>query len=165
MLELLKSKMKLKIDPSDEKEYEACIQDLARNEHVRSMDQFLQHKNMNTLEHCLYVSYMSFLACRRLGLDYRSAARGALLHDFFLYDWHTNDNNEGLHGFTHPHTALENAVTHFSLNEIEKDIIVKHMWPLTVKLPRYRESFVVSIVDKYCVVKERILLRNHHKSQ
>jgi uncharacterized protein len=38
---------------------------------------------------------------------------------------------------------------HFKITEKEKDIIVKHMWPLTLIPPRYRESFVVTFVDKY----------------
>ena len=59
------------------------------------------------------------------------------------------------HGFTHPRTALENACKYFNLNEIEKDIIEKHMWPLTLrKVPKYKESVVVTMVDKYCSTKE-----------
>jgi len=30
------------------------------------------------------------------------------------------------------------------LNEIEEDIIRKHMWPLTLVPPKYKESFIVS---------------------
>ena len=33
--------------------------------------------------------------------------------------------------------------------EIEKDIIIKHMWPLTITPPRYYESYIVTFVDKY----------------
>ena len=35
-------------------------------------------------------------------------------------------------------------------DDIEKDIIVKHMFPLNIKLPRYRESYIVTIADKIC---------------
>ena len=35
-----------------------------------------------------------------------------------------------------------------------KDVIVKHMWPLTVKLPKYKESYIVTFVDKYCATVE-----------
>jgi len=37
---------------------------------------------------------------------------------------------------------------------LEKDIIRKHMWPATKELPSYKESYVVSFVDKYCAVLE-----------
>lgn len=156
MIDLIKSKLKSKTDFSSYDEYKNCISDLAQNEIICSMDSFIQHSNITCLEHSIYVSYISYLVCRRLGLDYCSAARGGLLHDFFLYDWHITKSNKGLHGFTHPYTALENANKLFYLNDLEKDIIVKHMWPLTVKLPKYKEAFIVTFVDKYCAFMETI---------
>ena len=156
MIELIKSKMKLKADSSDYIGYEKCISDLIHNEAVRSMEKFIQHSDITCLEHNIYVSYKSYLICRRLGIDYQSAARGGLLHDFFLYDWHITKPKNGLHGFTHPYTALENANKFFCLNKIEKDIIEKHMWPLTARLPKYKESFIVLFVDKYCSLMEII---------
>ena len=152
----MKDSLNLKSDSSNYDEYKKCISDLAQNEIVRSMENFIQHSNITCMEHSVYVSYISYLMCRRLKLDYCSAARGGLLHDLFLYDWHTTKTNDGLHGFTHPYTALENANKHFDLNDLEKDIIVKHMWPLTVKFPKYKETFIVAFVDKYCASMEII---------
>ena len=40
------------------------------------------------------------------------------------------------------------------LNDLEKDVIVKHMWPLTIKFPKYKESYIVTFVDKYCATVE-----------
>ena len=40
------------------------------------------------------------------------------------------------------------------LNEIEKDAIVNHMWPLSEAFPKYKESYILSWVDKYCAVVE-----------
>jgi uncharacterized protein len=154
MKESTKLKLNLKADINSDGEYKKCIGDLLQNEIVCSMKKFIQHNNVTCLEHSICVSYYSFFICKRLGLDYRSAARGGLLHDFFLYDWHITKPVKGLHGFTHPNTALENANKYFYLNEIEKDIIEKHMWPLTAKLPKYKESFIVSFVDKYCALME-----------
>jgi uncharacterized protein len=154
MIELIKSKLNLRADSSREEEYKECIRDLIQHEMVESMKNFIQHGDINCLEHSLYVSYISYLICRQLGFDYRSAARGGLLHDFFLYDWHTGKPYKGLHGFIHPHIALQNANKYFNLNDREKDIIQKHMWPLTIRLPRYREAFVVLLADKYCASME-----------
>ena len=80
------------------------------------MDRYVQHANVSCLNHCLSVAYTSYWVCERLGLsvDRRSLIRGALLHDFFLYDWHEKSGRKGLHGFTHPRTALENAQRRFS---------------------------------------------------
>ena len=122
------------------------------------MDTFIQHGNITTLEHCINVSYKSYKIAKALKMDYRSAARAGLLHDMFLYDWHSQPKNGSFfkeHGFTHPQIALENAMTHFDLNEIEKDIISKHMWPLTIsKIPKYKESFLITFVDKYVACAE-----------
>ncbi|SMC21968.1 uncharacterized protein SAMN02745134_01499 [Clostridium acidisoli DSM 12555] len=155
-----KSKLNLKIDSKTYDEYKKCISDLTKNETVRSMDRFIQHNNITCMEHSIYVSYISYSICRRLNFDYRSAARGGLLHDFFLYDWHTTKTNDGLHGFTHPYVALKNANKLFKLNDVEKDIIVKHMWPLTIKLPKYKETFIIVFVDKYCAFLESVRLAN-----
>jgi uncharacterized protein len=136
-------------------EYLECVQELIENEIVRSMKQYIQHSDIDCFMHSLNVSYSSYLLCRRLGLDYRSAARGGLLHDFFLYDWHTENPVKGLHGFTHPRTAVKNANKHFALNEREQDVIEKHMWPLTISLlPKYLETVIVNAVDKYWAFAE-----------
>ena len=141
----------------DSEEYKNCILDLKENKIVRSMDKYIQHGNVTCLEHCEKVSLMSYKVCKKLNLDYKSAARGGLLHDFFLYDWHIAGSHVGLHGFRHSKIALKNAETYFDLNTLEKDIIVKHMWPLTLSFPKYKESYVVMIVDKLCSLQEIII--------
>lgn len=78
--------------------------------------------------------------------------RGALLHDYFLYDWH--EPHHGLHGYTHASLALRNAAQDFAISPIEADVIKKHMWPLNIKPPRYREAMIVTIADKICSAKE-----------
>lgn len=154
MIGLTKSKLKLKQDFRVYDEYKKCICDLIRDEAVQSMNKYIQHSDINCFEHSLNVSYISYLICRYLGFDYKSAARGGLLHDFFLYDWHNTKPENGLHGLVHPRIALNNAMERFILNEIEMDIIEKHMWPLTIKLPKYKETYVVLLADKYCSIME-----------
>lgn len=140
--------------------FQACISDLVQSEDVRSMAGFIQHADISTLEHCFSVAYVSFWVCEsfHLSFDRKSLIRGAFLHDFFLYDWHTGaGGRKGLHGFTHPKTALHNAESRFPLTDRERDIIVKHMWPLTPAFPRYRESYLVGAADKYCSLVETLL--------
>ena len=154
MLSWIITKLELDMDNSCDIEYLDCVSDLIDHELVKSMKDYSHHKNVDCLEHSLSVSYHSYLLCRRFGLDYRSAARGGLLHDFFLYDWHVQKTIKGVHGFKHPKTALHNATKHFQLNRREKDVIAKHMWPLTILLPRFRESWIIVGVDKYCALME-----------
>jgi uncharacterized protein len=160
MVKLIKSKMSIKINSQNDNEYIKFVADLINSPVVQSMENYIQHSDVSCFEHCINVSYYSYLICRRLGLDCQAVARGALLHDLFLYDWHITKPENGLHGFTHPYAALENANKHFDLNDMEKDIIQKHMWPLTLKLPKYKESFIVSCMDKYCAILEIIKVNN-----
>lgn len=149
---LLKSS--LEQESSVVREYLECVRDLIDHELVRSMKEYIQHSDIDCFEHSLYVSFSSFRLCKWLGFDYRSAARGAMLHDFFLYDWHQSKPYEGWHGIMHPRIALENGNRHFQLNKREQDVIRKHMWPLTLTPPRYKEAWMVMLVDKYCALME-----------
>ncbi|PKM56071.1 MAG: HD family phosphohydrolase [Firmicutes bacterium HGW-Firmicutes-5] len=143
--------------------YQSCVKDMIKHEKVRSMEDYIAHYDVDTLAHSLFVSYWSFLICRKLKMDYRSAARGALLHDFYLYDWHIPNIREGLHGFTHPATSLTNAKKYFKISDLEKDIIIKHMWPLTILPPKYKETYVVILVDKICATLETFKIVNGKK--
>ena len=79
---------------------------------------------------------------------------GAMLHDFYLYERHV-DHPEFSHMYKHPMVALENASEYFDLTEREKDIIITHMFPsLPHKVPRYMESWIVSLVDKIVATYE-----------
>ena len=95
----------------------------------------MQHGSTSVYEHSVNVAYKS-------------------LHDYFLYDWHEKDGGHRLHGFRHPAFALYNASKDFSLNRKERNIIARHMFPLTVLPPRCLEAWIVCFVDKYCAFSE-----------
>lgn len=134
------------------------IEDILANEKVQEMKKYRQHHKINCLDHCLFVSYNAYIICKKHDLDYISTARAAMVHDLFLYDWRKRENGrKGLHAFTHPHRALEIASSFLELNDKEKDIILKHMWPVTFKIPKYKESFIVSFVDKCFAVEESFI--------
>ncbi|MDD2620625.1 MAG: HD family phosphohydrolase [Syntrophomonadaceae bacterium] len=135
-------------------DYQECINDLLLHPMVHEMKQFTHHKSTNCFYHSLNVSYTSYRICKTLGWDHRSAARGGMLHDLFLYDWRTDTERDGRHGFVHPKIALVNASNVAALSNLEKDIIIKHMFPLTWRPPSYKESLLVCLVDKYWAVKE-----------
>lgn len=142
---------------SKNREFEEIIFDIVNNETVMKMKNYKQHYDTSCFEHCKMVSYYCYLICKKYNLDYISVARAAMLHDLFLYDWRKRENGrKGLHAFTHPNTALENASKLFDLNEKEQDIILKHMWPVTFKFPKYKESYIITLVDKYCAIQESI---------
>lgn len=154
MIKFKKINLNSRICFSDLVEYEKCVNDLIFHPSVQIMKQFNHHSFVTCFDHSIHVSLYSYLICKYLKLDYRSAARGGLLHDLFLYDWRTTKLDSGKHGFQHPKIALNNAGKFFKLNYVEKDIIIKHMFPLTIKPPIYKESIVVCLIDKLCATLE-----------
>jgi uncharacterized protein len=83
-----------------------------------------------------------------------------MLHDFYLYDWHHDDNgSHRLHGFTHAQAACANARTHFGIDDRTGHVISSHMWALNPKkLPMTREAWIVCLADK-CVSAYETLFR------
>lgn len=147
----------IKKDEAKYAEYYSIVKDIMENETVQEMKKYRQHYDTSTYEHCFHVSYLNYKICKKLKLDYKSAARAGMLHDLFLYDWRRSRkelNLEGHHAFIHPKLAYKNASAIFDLNKKEKDIILKHMWPLTLSLPKYKESFIITISDKYSALYE-----------
>lgn len=151
-------KPKLKIDSP----YNLChldaVGDILVHPDVQSMDRYPHHGSVTCFEHSFCVSYYSYLLADHLGLDKVSTARGGLLHDFYLYDWHKKENRKGLHGFTHAKLSLANSQSRFTLVPMEEDIILKHMWPLQPRLPSYLESYLVCMVDKFISLIEVVKL-------
>ena len=142
----------------EDKEYMSIISNLLRKQKVIDMRGVRQHFNVNCFDHCLYVSYNTYLICKKLKLDYKSAARAGMLHDLYLYDWRKRENGrKGHHAFTHPKEALKQALSIVELNDKEKDIIQNHMWPVTINLPKYKETYIITLVDKYFGVAEAFL--------
>jgi len=149
----------------NDKDYINIVKDILDNEMVQQMKQYRQHFNVSCFDHCLYVSYNLYLLCKKYKLDYVSAARAGLVHDLFLYDWRKRqEGRKGLHAYTHARTAYENAKTIFNLNKKEKDIILKHMWPVTLVFPRYKETFLMTYVDKYFAYSERKIEGDYKES-
>ena len=145
-----------KTEKSDE-EFFDIIKDIISNDTVKQMKNYRQHCDTSCYKHCMQVAYFTYVVCKKLKLDYVSATRAAMLHDLFLYDWHEkhgDDEFTGLHAFAHPKIALRNANKIFLLNDKEKDIILKHMWPVTISFPKYREAYIVTFMDKYSACLE-----------
>lgn len=131
-------------------------EEILNSEGIKPLKQFLHHGKTTTFNHSINVARVSLSIAERcrLKVDERALVRGALLHDYYLYDWHEAKSHL-FHGFTHAKKAAENAMRDFHLGLIELDIIKKHMFPLNLSLPRYKESFIVGIADKICAVCEK----------
>ena len=136
-------------------EYFSLVHDILNHEEFQKLSDIVHHGS-NRLDHCLRVSYWSYLISKALHLDYDKVARAALLHDFFFEE---NENVKKKDRFTtlvkHSSYALENSLKYFTLSEMEQDIIVTHMFPFGLQIPKFFESWLVDIIDDVIAVYEK----------
>lgn len=127
---------------------------------------FYQHGKINIYVHSLRVAYICYYWVKKyhLHVDEKALIRGALLHDYFLYDWHDKEHeHKRPHGFFHPSVALCNAKQDFILTRKEENIIQRHMFPLTLIPPGCKEAWLVCMADKVCSTRETVRERRHDK--
>lgn len=141
-------------------EFYTLVEDLLNHEQVQLLDEFGQHMNTSRLQHSINVAYYTFLICRKFNWHTEEAVRAALLHDLFHYNWEEN-KEEGWHPAVHPVNALKNARMICEVTPIMADGIKKHMWPLTLSLPKYKESWIITLMDKYCATLEVMTSMTH----
>lgn len=147
----------------DYSEFYRILSGIQNEEHVQEMKQYIQHGRISTYEHCENVAKLCYDINRILPVhaDLMTLLTGAMLHDFFLYDWHYDDDGtHSLHGFTHANRARMNARKYFRINEEIGHVIYCHMWPLNPeRIPRSREAWLVCLADKYVSLQETLFRR------
>lgn len=111
------------------------------------------HHGITRYEHSMRVARNVYKLSKKLNVDYISATRAAILHDFFINE-EFGSNHGLIQGVVHPDIALTNALGEFELNEKEQNAIAAHMFPLCMTLPRYKESWILTAVDKIIALYE-----------
>lgn len=140
-------------------DFDELTRDILEHPEFKKLADFPHHYPFTIWEHSLHVAELTYRWACKLNkctpIDIRSATRGALLHDFYLYDWHVpRPDGSRWHGFRHPRIACQNAERCFAVNLKEREIILNHMWPLTIALPSCSEAFLVSFADKMVSILE-----------
>ncbi len=147
------SKMKIIID-----EYFLSVaHKVISNDEYMSMKTFVAHGCYSVYDHCLRVAIYSYSYAKNknLDVDYESLIIGALLHDYYLYDWHHAHEGHRLHGFRHPFIALMKARRSYKLNPKVCNMIRSHMFPLTFwTIPLSKEAWILQKADKKCAMLE-----------
>ncbi|EHF02315.1 MULTISPECIES: HD domain-containing protein [unclassified Olsenella] len=133
-------------------------QDILDSEGMRIERRCIQHGTTTVFAHSLSVTRQCVRLARswRIPVDERALLRGALLHDYFLYDWHDPDPSHRLHGFRHPGFACANAIRDFGIGPIEQNMVRRHMFPLTPMPPSCREAALLCLADKMVATSETL---------
>ena len=134
-----------------QKEFNNIIKDIVTNEEFMKLQNEVHHSTTR-FNHSLRVAYEVYNKLKDNNQNYVDATRAALLHDFFFDDDLSSSQNDRLNN--HPLIALENAKKYFDINELQENIILSHMYPLSYCLPRFKESWIVSLMDKKVTILE-----------
>lgn len=113
----------------------------------------IKHHGISRFDHCMRVSYYTYLVAKGFGLNYKEATVAALLHDFFTDE--VSDENSISRLRKHPSFAVENAKKYFALSPLQEDIILRHMFPVTLTPPKYLESWIVDFIDDLAAIYEQ----------
>lgn len=127
--------------------YLRIVNNILENEEFNELKN-ISHHGLTRFDHCLKVSYYSYKVAKTLRLDYKQVARAGLLHDFFISGEEKKLKDKVKLFVMHPKKAEENAKKLFDITEKESDIIKSHMFPVSFTVPKYIESWVVTLVDK-----------------
>lgn len=133
-------------------EFYRLIRDVVKTPAFVGMKQYRHHIKGSVYDHSIKVAYLCYWHHKHFGtkIDLREFVRGALLHDYYLYDWHDMTPGHRLHLFTHPKEALKNALRHYpDLSPRQQDMIRNHMFPITPHtLPRTKAGWLICFYDK-----------------
>lgn len=144
----------LEVEKASINEFYEIVSDILNSKEFNKRKNYKHHGEQSVYDHSLKISIISYKIAKTMGLDYKSAAIGGLLHDFYDKPWQENKEKTKFfkqHGFVHARQALENSKKYFPqyINKKTKNIILRHMFPLNIVPPLYLESWIITIVDKY----------------
>lgn len=164
------------------------VKDVLSSDEFQRRKLFPHHVNCSVWDHSIQVSYDAFRVAKRLNADERVCAIAGLLHDFYEHAYIYNKELEEVdfeyvklsrikksffkkHGFTHAKEAAKNYIKYFPEleDEVITDCIKCHMFPLNKKAPKYKEGWIITLIDKknsfgeVINVKEFVLARINSK--
>lgn len=139
---------KTKLNYYFDEEFMVLIKAYIQNINFISLKENGHHNGISVYNHLLAIAYLTYKIKDKK--NKKDAVIGALLHDYYLYNWHLRERKHRFHSVRHPHIALKNARNDFELSKKSEDIILKHMFPVTFYLiPKYTDTWLVSFIDKY----------------
>lgn len=153
--------MKLTIEAK--KQLEQIYQTFLNNEKVQRMKSITMHRGSNCFIHSFRVAKLAIKrALRHKKGNLEHILIGAILHDYYLYDWRVEKEKKTKHPSKHPGIAMENAKNDFAIDKEIQSIIKSHMWPFNFKaFPSSKEARIVSLADKTIAFKEAMTSKKY----
>ena len=132
---------------NSKEQFDLLVKDITDNKEFTKLDTEFHH-GITRYEHSMRVAKWTYKISNFFHMkNSKATTRAALLHDFYL-----NKDLEGQSSprklQTHPEKALENSLKYYKLNKIQQDIIKTHMFPCNLNVPKYKESWLVTTIDK-----------------
>ena len=137
--------------------YWDILNELLHKDCLQQLKKYKQHRFTTTYEHCRHVAVMSYQLAEKwhITVNEKALAVACMFHDYYLYDIKDEHLGPWHHGTRHASIAIRNAEKVYPLNNLEKEIIRSHMWPLNItQIPASREAWLVCLADKVCAVEE-----------
>jgi len=127
--------------------FDIVVEDIIGNDKFNQLSKELHH-GITRYDHSYRVAKWTYKVCQFFRMKkINEITRAALLHDFYIdKDLISEKGYEKLG--EHPAVALTNSLKYFPLDEVQQDIIKSHMFPCTKVIPKYKESWLVSGIDK-----------------
>lgn len=145
-------------------DYQKLYESLYSDPRIKRLEEIQQHRGSNTYYHVLKVTrkaYQYAKHCKRR-INFVDLITGAMLHDYFLYDWRKDRSKLKRHGHRHPKIAKANAIRDFGVNKKVQNIIVSHMWPINCFIFHTSlEGHLVSLADKSVSIREALTSRKY----
>ncbi len=142
-------------------DYYKIVKKILNHKEFKKRKKYRHHGEISVYEHSLSVSKLAYTIARKINISFGKQifneydiAIGGLLHDFYYKDYTLVEEKKPLfqkHGFVHAKEAYKNSLNVFPqyINKKTKNIILRHMFPLNIMPPKYIESWLITIVDKY----------------
>ena len=128
-------------------DFNSLVQDIIDNKRFNKLNKELHH-GITRYEHSMRVARWTYKITNLLNMKHKKdVTRAALLHDFYINEELVSENGASKLG-EHPSVALKNSKKHFNISSLQADIIKTHMFPCNFDVPKYKESWLVSLIDK-----------------
>ena len=130
-------------------EFNTIVNDILKNDDFIEL-KYENHHGISRLDHSLNVAHLAYNICKKFNVKkYKEITRAALLHDFF------KDKDITKRSFvSHPRVALKNAAMAFEIDNMQKNIIEAHMFPMSLAIPNNIGSWIVTLSDKVIAIRE-----------